>query len=619
MGVEKIMTSEYDKVMKKYMGERKKGEKGEGGLTSVKKAWAPSIFIPRSDSFLLGKYNFTPIDVIGFPNSIPAAFFTALYAPDSDVIVSMTFRKISNSEIINVLKRAEESAKTNLLMLKDSSGFEYNKLQSRINSLEASKDYLLNGGSFWENDLKIFTRIAEADVKNEYEFQKYLDMTKAIRSYMEGAGFVLRKRFMNMRKYVNYITPTAYKEVNFRTSNDFQPFTNESLNNLFPVVIGSDFGKEGDVYGVDIVTGLPIIVERFKQDSYNMVVVGQTGSGKSFFVKMITLRYRHRDNEAKFFVLDPMGDYLDIADKIGGTVIDMAKNVINPLDLRTTISREAPKGNVRDKVNRVLTMLNMYFRDLNDQMLSIISNALTSLYSTKGYDVTFTDLIATIEKMPNFIDSANAKLVVESLKIFTEGSLENLNHTTNVNLKSDFIIFDLSKAMDERMRQFFLFFMTDFLYGEISKDYNRKQVLIDEARYLMRDKETASFINNFVVYARHFNCGVTLITQNISDFYTKDGGDFSVSTLNNAFSVVVFFNKDVPERFVKDHGLTEEEVDFIRRETGVQPRADGSKVSQCILIQKDKRYRLVVEGLPKESEHITTDPEVLRRRMEMMG
>ncbi|MGC8563040.1 MAG: hypothetical protein ACP5NO_07625 [Thermoplasmata archaeon] len=173
-----------------------------------------------------------------------------------------------------------------------------------------------------------------------------------------------------------------------------------------------------------------------------------------------------------------------------------------------------------------------------------------------------------------------------------------------------------SNGTDERMRQFFMFFITDFLYGQVSKDFNRKLVFIDEARYFMMYRQMASFINNFVVHARHFNCGVTLITQNISDFYTEEGGDFSISVLNNSYSVAVFYNKDVPEKFVKAHRLTEDEIEYIRTSTGIQPRVNGGKVSQCLLIQKDNRFRLMVEGLPLETKLITTDPEELRARKE---
>ena len=64
---------------------------------------------------------------------------------------------------------------------------------------------------------------------------------------------------------------------------------------------------------------------------------------------------------------------------------------------------------------------------------------------------------------------------------------------------------------------------------------------------------------------------------------------------------------------LKAHGLMDGEVQFIRKETGVQP----NKISRCLLVQKDKRFRLNVEGLPLESELITTNPEELRARKEV--
>ncbi len=269
-------------------------------------------------------------------------------------------------------------------------------------------------------------------------------------------------------------------------------------------------------------------------------------------------------------------------------------------------------GSDDDSVNRILTLFSIYFSGLNDQQLSIISKALTKMYEG-GSDVIFTNLIAEIKSRSNYENDVNAQLLTESLNIFVDGSLKNLNRKTNVNLSGSLIVFNMRKSMDERMRQFFMFFITDFLYGQVSRDFDKKLVYIDEARYFMMYKEMASFINNFVVHARHFNCGVTLITQNISDFYTEEGGDFSISVLNNAYSVAVFYNKDIPDKFVKAHGLTDGEVKFIRGETGVQP----NKVSRCLLIQKDKRFRLVVEGLPLESELITTNPEELRTRKEV--
>jgi hypothetical protein len=493
-------------------------------------------------------------------------------------------------------------------MLKDQSGYDYNSLNSRIASIQGSKDYLLSGGAFWEFDMKAFVRMSQEEKEDKIRASLSLRYAEMIMGRLEGANFKVRKRFLKMRRYVNFLSPIAFKEVNFSRTNEFQPFTTEGVTNLFPLVVSSDFGQMGDVYGIDIVTQLPVVIDRFSQSSYHMCVIGETGSGKSFFVKMGMLRYLLRDNQVKVFILDPLGEYLGIARKLGGTVVDMTENVINPLDIRTTASEAFPRGDVKDKVNRVLTMLNIYFKGLSDQMLSVISSALTKQYMESPLDVTFETLVNEIKKRPNYDSDGNAQMAVASLDIFVNGSLRNLNQPTNVPLGKDMIVFDLHKGMNEHMKQFYLFFITDFLYGEVSKDMERKLVYIDEARHFMMYKETASFINNFVMHARHYNCGVTLITQNISDFYTEEGGNFSVSTLNNAYSVVVFTNNEIPKKFIEAYNLTDDEVNYIRQSTGLRPAPGGGKVSYCLLVQKNRKYRMVVVGLPLEAQLAETNP-----------
>ena len=129
--------------------------------------------------------------------------------------------------------------------------------------------------------------------------------------------------------------------------------------------------------------------------------------------------------------------------------------------------------------------------------------------------------------------------------------------------------------------------------------------------------EIVSSINNFVIRLRHFNCGITFVMQNIGDFDTREEDDFSASVLNNAYSVAIFTNEDIPDNFAKSFGLIDDEVEHIGSSVRRQQRPGRGEVSQCLLVQKDKRFRLDVEGLPLESELITTNPEELRARKEV--
>ncbi len=576
---------------------------------------APDVFIPARNSFRLGKYNFRPLDVMDIEGAVPAAVCESFYTPNTDVIVTESFQKISDRVLRNFLEKTEQSAKTQLLIAKDASKVDVNIQEQVIQSVEESKNYLLKGGSFWNFEMKIFTRIKEDDVKNDIEWNAHDQFTSELSNFLAGIGFKVRSKMFRMKKYLNFLAPIAYREADFSRASEYRPFTTEALVNLFPVVMASDLGRSGDVYGIDVGTGLPVIMDRFSFPSYHMVVVGQTGGGKSFFVKVLMLRYMLRDPEVKVFILDPLGEYKNIAENLNGIVIDMSKNVVNPLDIMTTSSKENPKGDVSSKVNRVLTMLGAYLKEMNDQMRSIINGALVKLYTGKSGNATFTLLIDEIKQRPDYDQNVNAQMVVESLRIFTEGSLSGFNQRTNVPLDRSITVFDLSAIMDQRMKEFFLFFMVDFLQGQVSMNYERKLVFVEEAYYFMMHEETANFINNFVRHARHYNCGVTLMTQSISDFYTEEGGKFSISTLNDAFSVAVFYSKDIPEKFVEAHGLTPGEVEYIRTGTGLKDIPGYGKESECLLIQKEKRYRLRVVGLPTETELAETNPDVLRKRM----
>ncbi|MEM4056419.1 MAG: hypothetical protein QW578_05205 [Thermoplasmatales archaeon] len=257
------MGTEFSKKAEEFEAKRAENKKKGDINRTLKEKWAPSVFLPRRDSFLLGKYNFNPIDITGFPRVIPPALCASFYNKYSDLIIVETFKRIENQSIMSALEKAEQSAKTNLLLLKDTSGFEANALASRIRSLEESKEYLLNQGAFWEFEMKLFTRISEEDIKNRLEADRHDEYTQKVKDILAGVGFTFRKRFMNMKKYVNYLAPIAYKETDFQKSSEFQPFTTEAINNLFPIVVGSNFGTSGDVYGRDIVTGLPVVIDRF--------------------------------------------------------------------------------------------------------------------------------------------------------------------------------------------------------------------------------------------------------------------------------------------------------------------------------------------------------------------
>src|SRR2546430_15053771 len=105
------------------------------------------------------------------------------------------------------------------------------------------------------------------------------------------------------------------------------PFTSPDLP------IGAGDAGMGVLFGLNLASSGVVVWDRWAQDNYNAVILARSGAGKSYFAKLDLLHNLYLGVEA--FAIDPEGEYLALAEAVGGTVIRPgAPGVrINPLDL----------------------------------------------------------------------------------------------------------------------------------------------------------------------------------------------------------------------------------------------------------------------------------------------
>ena len=90
----------------------------------------------------------------------------------------------------------------------------------------------------------------------------------------------------------------------------------------------------------------PIIIDPFDSSflNYNLAVIAPSGSGKSYFTKLLALR--HLVTGTEFLVIDPEDEYRAVAEAAGGLIVRLAASSphrLNPLDLvRLIRSQLAP-------------------------------------------------------------------------------------------------------------------------------------------------------------------------------------------------------------------------------------------------------------------------------------
>src|SRR5260370_34506443 len=92
--------------------------------------------------------------------------------------------------------------------------------------------------------------------------------------------------------------------------------TTAGLRVTFPFSASSYGTPEGQLYGLDPTSGAPVFLDRFALPNANAVVIAQSGAGKSYAVKVEILRALLRGIDV--CVLDPEGEYLELARKVSG-------------------------------------------------------------------------------------------------------------------------------------------------------------------------------------------------------------------------------------------------------------------------------------------------------------
>ena len=341
---------------------------------------------------------------------------------------------------------------------------------------------------------------------------------------------------------------------------DFQrAIHSNSVAASFPFVLSNVMDSTGAILGTE--NGYPVVVDFFKRNfervNSNMVIMGKTGSGKSFATKAILSQLAAENT--KIFILDPENEYQTLAQNLGGRLIDVGtarEGRINPFNVITTL--EGDELGSESKVNNFaihLQFLEEFFRVALDGIsfdaLEYLNNIIVELYKSKHIDAKtdfskltpkdypiFDDLYALINKK---LDEAKVDYDVTQLRILhnyiskfaEDGRNSNLwNGESTLTVKENFTVFNFQSLLANKngvIANAQMLMVLKWLDNEIIKnrDYNMKHktnrkivVAIDEAHVFIDPKYPVAldFMYQLAKRIRKYNGMQIVITQNIKDF-----------------------------------------------------------------------------------------------------
>jgi hypothetical protein len=168
----------------------------------------------------------------------------------------------------------------------------------------------------------------------------------------------------------------------------------------------------------------------------------------------------------------------------------------------------------------------------------------------------------------------------------------NLNGHTNLELDSDIVVFDMSSFADTGQTPLFLHVMLNWAYEQAKQSDRRTDVTFEEAHYLLRHDGARDLLNLFIRHARHFDSGLTLISQTIDEFLKTEE---RMEIYDNCDIKQMFYMENVSERVKEYYSLSEDEARFLRRAA----QGENTNYSECLLSTSDHgRRRLEVSPSP---------------------
>ncbi len=407
--------------------------------------------------------------------------------------------------------------------------------------------------------LYIYIIIYDKDIKNlEYFLNK-------IEGIAQSRGIQTRRANFRQEEMFLATIPIMENGKNIKEAARRNVLTTGLLA-TYPFISSTIFDIDGIFIGTNIYNNSLVFIDRYNTDKYknaNICIFGTSGAGKSFYTKLLILRYKLLG--IKQYIIDPDREYTNICENMNGTMIKLgptSETYINILEIRKESIEEGENGYLATKISKLIGFFNLIFGEMNEEEKALLEEKLIETYKEKG--ITFNDnSLFKFEKnkiikefksakdMPILGDLYNilgkderTKKFKIKLIPFVEGSMKFFNNYSNIQLNNDLIVADVYDLGEENL-QYGMYLFTDVFWDKIKENRKEKKAIyLDEIWRLIgvtSNKNVASFIYKIFKTIRKYGGSSVAITQDISDIFSLDEGVYGKSILNNS-SIKTFFS-----------------------------------------------------------------------------
>jgi conjugal transfer ATP-binding protein TraC len=557
---------------------------------------APSALKVNTKELNLGEKLVRSFFVISYPRFVSEDWFSPIINMDKMFDVSIFIHPLETAKILRNFQKKVAEVQSQIRVREEKGLVRDPLLDTAYGDLENLRDQLQQAQEkMFEVGLYISIYASNEDELDKVESE--------IKSILESKLVYIKPALFQQEQGFRSILPTAEDELNVHSKINSSP-----LSSLFPFISFDLTSDKGILYGINRHNSSLILFDRFSLENYNSVTFAKAGAGKSFAVKLEILRTLMFDTEV--IVIDPENEYQHMAEAVGGRYFNISLNSdhhINPFELPIPAEDESTASVLRSQIINLVGLFRIMMGGLTAEEDALVDRAITETYALK--DITVDSDFKNVE--PPLLSDFELVLggmeggesLAQRLTKYTRGTWSNfINRPSNVDINKKFVVFSI-RDMEDELKPVAMYIVTHYIWNAIRRDLKKRLLVIDEAWWMMKSEDTASFLLSLAKRGRKYYLGLATITQDVDDFLKSPYGAPIVS--NSSIQVLLKQSPTVVDRLQQVFNLTDEEK-YLLLESGV---------GEGIFFAGLKHVAIKIIASYTEEQIITTNPsEILARR-----
>ncbi len=523
------------------------------GSLSIKDMVAPSFIEVDFNHLKIDDKYYRTLYVVGYPRYVSANWLYSLITFNHPLYISMYVYPTETKGVLEDLKRKIAEMEATIENDIKAGKVVDPTVQVALDDALALQAELAKGAErFFQFGLYI---TIPADSLEELKH-----ITKEVDSVLSSLLIIARQATLQMEEGFKSTLPMFYDKLEVWRNMD-----TTSLATTFPFATASLTRNEGILYGVNEHDGSLIIFDRFTLENANSVILGKSGGGKSFLVKLEALRLLMMGVDV--IIIDPENEYQKLASSVGGEFVVFSTSSqykINPFDLTTT---EATADELSNKILDLHSLMRVIMGELTPSQDALLDRALVLTYKEKGITQdpeTFKNeppLLEDLYKIFLGMETPEAKELADRLEKFVSGSAAGIfNQQSNFDIKNPFTVFGI-RDLEENLRPVAMYIILDYVWNRIRKERKKRILVVDEAWYLIKQKDSGAYLHSFAKRARKYLLGLTTITQDVEDFLSTDEGKAIIT--NSSLQIILKQSTAAVEKITETFYLTGGEKHFL--------------------------------------------------------